>query len=98
MSQDATAPARPRSWPESVQRDLATLCEEQIPDAPITPSSPQLYREKNYVRRWPFNACVARPVSKKELYATPAAMEARDKEWYKLVEKGVFDDVRNVRF
>ena len=69
---------KPKTERERVDRDLAELCEEQIPDIPITLSSPQLHREKNYIKRWPFNACVARPVGKKEFYATPAALQARD--------------------
>ena len=65
--------------------------EDQIPDTPIATSTPAPHRRKLYKRRWPFNACVARPVSKKELFATPAALEARDKEWQKLIDKPAWD-------
>ena len=89
--------AKPRSWRESVEQDLAQLYEEQIPDIPVTSNTPQLHREKVPTKRWPFNACVARPVIRKELMATLAALEARNKEWKKLVDKGVFGDFADVR-
>ena len=39
----------------------------------------------------PFYACVARPVGRAELKATPKAQEAAQTEWKRLVESGVFD-------
>ena len=38
-----------------------------------------------------FAACVARPVGRKELEATPKAQAAVRKEWDKLIAKGVWD-------
>ena len=40
----------------------------------------------------PFNALVARPVSRKEIAATPAAKKAMDSEWARLREKSVWDN------
>ena len=37
-------------------------------------------------------ACVARPVGKKELEGSPAALKARDAEWSRLRDKHVWDD------
>ena len=39
----------------------------------------------------PFFACVARPVGRKEIEATPAAQDAMRAEWSKLASNGVFD-------
>ena len=36
-------------------------------------------------------ACVARPVSKKELEGTPKALKAREKEWNNLRDKGTWN-------
>ena len=58
---------------------------------PISHSALGIHRDRIYRRTWLVNACVARPVTKKELYATPAALEARDKEWTKLLDENVFD-------
>ena len=43
------------------------------------------------------DACVARPVSKKEIASTPECQIAQHKEWTRLKQKGVFDlsSVRN---
>ena len=64
--------------------------EDQIPERLVTHSSPSLQREKIHKHRWPVNACVARPVTKKELFSTHAALKARDKEWGVCLKK-MFD-------
>ena len=40
------------------------------------------------------NACVARPVGKKEIETTPTAQKALDTEWKKLVDKGVWNETK----
>ena len=43
-------------------------------------------------RQFPFSACVARPVGKKELNASPKALEAMQKEWDRLRDKSVWNE------
>ena len=54
------------------------------------------HREKHVPRFWPFNACVARPVGRKEMLRTPAVLIARDAEWQRLNDTQVWD-IRSVR-
>ncbi|WP_288992890.1 hypothetical protein [uncultured Marinobacter sp.] len=49
------------------------------------------HRSKNTPRRFPFNALVARPVTKKEIDRNPKAQAAMDAEWNRLKEKNVWD-------
>ena len=65
--------------------------EDQIPNCPISHTAPALHREKVHKLRWPINACVARPLAKQELLATPEALKAQYKEWNRLTSKDVFD-------
>ena len=57
----------------------------------VTRDNPVLHREKLVKRLLPFNACVARPMSKKEMMSIPDAITARDKEWTRLISEGTFD-------
>ena len=41
---------------------------------------------------YPFNACVARPVNRREVAKTPAARAALQKEWDKLRKAGCWDE------
>ena len=66
-----------KKWDQRARRDLAHVSEDSIPDLAVPMSEPMLHRGKIHTRKWPVNACVARPVSKRELEATPAAT----KEW-----------------
>ena len=45
------------------------------------------HRERNPLSELPFTACVARPVSAKEIRSTDAAQKAMDKEWQNLCTK-----------
>ena len=58
---------------------------------PTTASEPK-HRIKNTELTFNIPACVARPVGKKELERTLAALEARDKEWRRLRSKQVWDE------
>ena len=69
---------RPSTWDSKVKKDLSKVCQDQLPPTPVVGGAPIHHREKNRKRHWPCNACVARPVTKKELYATPAALASRD--------------------
>ena len=53
-------------------------------------SAPEPHREKSLGGRLPFNACVSRPVSKKEWEADPEAKKAEQKEWDNLRKRGVW--------
>ena len=83
----ASAASKPKTHDAKVLRDLSQLCEEQIPDTPVNHSALGIHLDRIYRHVWPVNACVARPVTKKELLATPAALEARDQEWNRLIDK-----------
>ena len=84
-------PINKESRDARVKRDLSVSMEDQIPTCPVSHSAPAIHREKVHMRRWPINACVARPFTKKELLATPDALTAREKKWGRLVDKEVFD-------
>lgn len=71
--------------------DLAELCQDQLPPTTVVSSALVHHRLKNRDRHWPFNACVAHPVTQKELYGTPDAFAIRDLEWNTLIDKTVFD-------
>ena len=81
----------PVEWDTRVRHDLAELCQDQLPPSLVLQLEPVHHRQKNRNRHWPFNACVARPVTKKERYATPDALASRETEWNRLIDKDVFD-------
>ena len=83
-------------WNKQVARDFADMVQDSVPACPVSRSNPLLHREKIVHRIWPFNACVARPMSKKEVEGIPDAILARSAEWDRLVSKGTFD-LQNVR-
>ena len=85
------AVARISGWRKRVEKDLSDIAQDSIPKCPVTRDNPVLHREKLVKRLWPFNACVARPMSKKEMMSIPDAIKARDKEWTRLISKGTFD-------
>ena len=47
-------------------------------------------RDQAAHRNLPFNACVARPVGRKEMLSNPKAKAAMGAEWSKLIQKGVW--------
>ena len=47
------------------------------------------HRDKLISHFMPFNACVARPVGRKDMLSTPDAMAAMEKEWGNLIKKGM---------
>ena len=61
-----------------------------IPAMPTIPYEPK-HRPK-LRQRIPFNACVARPVSKAERKLKPKAMQEMMKEWKRLRDMGTWDD------
>lgn len=70
-----------------------------VPAMPVTPGSTPVgrRRRRKTAERWfPLNALVARPVNKRERLATPDAHAAMKKEWNRLREQTVWDEV-NVR-
>eukprot|EP00972_Heterocapsa_arctica_P073078 10795000-Heterocapsa_arctica.AAC.1 len=50
------------------------------------------HREKVAKHMLPFNACVARPVSKSEIANSAGARAALDSEWKRLRDKRVWDE------
>ena len=78
-------------WRDRVDRDMALLGDDQVPHLSIDTMAPPSHRPKNAPKKWPFNACVARPISKREIANIPEARAAQLKEWDKLVKKGAFD-------
>ena len=58
---------------------------------PTVPTEKQ-HRPKNTTLSFRSPACVARPVGKKELEKTEAALKAHDKEWNRLCAKQVWDE------
>eukprot|EP00972_Heterocapsa_arctica_P036237 5331525-Heterocapsa_arctica.AAC.1 len=52
----------------------------------------QQHREKVAKHMCPFNACVARPVSKAEIANNAGARAALDSEWKRLRDKHVWDE------
>ena len=65
------------------------------PSVPRMPrkACPARHRPRvNVWSSWPlFNACVARPVGKKEVLSTLKAQEAMEKEWNNLTKKGCWN-------
>ena len=55
-----------------------------VPAMPTATRKPQPHREKIRTLQAPFNAAVARPVAKKEMYANPKALKAVRSEWDRL--------------
>ncbi len=53
----------------------------EVPAMPTATRRPQPHREKIPTLQAPFNAAVARPVAKKEMYANPKALKAVRSEW-----------------
>ena len=62
------------------------------PVMPVTYSGSGGHREHIPLTEYPFPDCVARPVRKKELYSTPKAIEAMEKEWERLRDLGTWDE------
>ena len=58
---------------------------------PVVPLGNDSHREKLVTNTFFHSACIARPVKKNELEASPKAREARDKEWKRLWDKHVWD-------
>ena len=50
------------------------------------------HRTKNVLRRCPFNACIARPVGRREIEAKPKAQLAMKEEWDTFRKAGVWKD------
>ena len=61
-----------------------------LPPMP-TKEEAQQHRDELGVRFLPFNACVAKPVAKKEISEQPKAREVLKKKWDRLREKSVWD-------
>ena len=61
------------------------------PPMPCFPAT-HAHRPKRDRTYYGIPGCVARPVSKLELEASPKAVKARDDEWRKLREKDVWDE------
>jgi hypothetical protein len=79
-----------------VRRPSAAAAPDAVPHMPLDNStddrSSEGHRERNPFLQHPYNACVARPVGKKERKATPAAEEAVLKEWARLRAAGCWDE------
>lgn len=67
---------------------------DDVPAMPVTRGVAPEHRPILPDHEMHFNACVARPVSKKEVASNPKALEAVLKEWTKLREAGVWDETR----
>ena len=70
---------------------LASRHGEVIPKMPTTPYVPQ-HRPK-LRPRLPVNACVARPVTRKEVRSNPKAREVMKAEWDRLRKMGTWDEL-----
>ena len=62
-----------------------------IPAMPCN-RAPSEHRPKTAARTFPFNACIARSVTKAEIAREPAAQKAMQVEWDRLRHKGVWDE------
>ena len=62
-----------------------------VPSMPTT-NDPQEHRQKIDVGIFPFNAAVARTVTKKEVQSNPEALKAVIIEWEKLRKAGCWDE------
>ena len=60
--------------------------------APFERYVAQAHRDKVADNMFPFNACVARPVTKSEIAGSPGARAALDSEWKRLRDKYVWDE------
>ena len=85
----SAAPGGPAGEPGG-QREPSAARDGSTPAMPTTPT--RYGHRERMARPVPlFAACVARPVGRKELEATPKAQAAVRKEWDKLIAKGVWD-------
>ena len=62
-----------------------------IPQMPVRPPFP-IHRVKNPAVEYPYEACVARPVSRKEVQKEAKAQAALNKEWRKLRALNTWDE------
>ena len=58
----------------------------------IRNDAPNKHRNKESHRTFPFNVCVARSVSKREIETSPDAQAALLKEWERLRQAGCWDE------
>ena len=58
------------------------------------PEGDQPHQERLPEYPWPVNACVARPVGKKEIQENPKAKAALQKEWDRLRQAGCWDETK----
>ena len=65
--------------------------DELVPAMPVS-TGRNLHRDRLPDFEWPFSACVARPVSKKEVASNPKALKAVLSEWEKLRAAGCWDE------
>ena len=68
----------------------AAPCPGTIPEMPTKPVQ-TFHRDKFPIADFGLNACVARPVNKKEQATNPKCAEAKDKEWTNLSNRRVWD-------
>ena len=73
--------------------DMMDEDDDYVPFMPIDPYKPKHRNKIQDFEPW-FNACVARPVAKKEIERTPKAQAALDKEWNALRNAGVWDETK----
>ena len=72
---------------------VAGWSEEWFPRMPVSiPAVAQAHRQKEPAHPLWLEACVARPVNKREVEKTPAARAALEKEWQKLYAAGCWDE------
>ena len=95
----STPPAGAAPWDDSgafTAADDVFLACSAPPDDSCVPSTPCLdepaHRPKLDPRSLPYNACVARPVSKTEIASAPAAQKATQAERGRLRSKRVWDE------
>ena len=62
-----------------------------VPAMPCS-RAPSEHRPKTAIRAFPFNACIARSVTKAEIAREPAAQKTMQVEWDRLRHKGVWDE------
>ena len=72
----------------------STAPNDQAPMVVPAPEGDHPHQERLPEYPWPVNACVARPVGKKEIQENPKAKAALQKEWDRLRQAGCWDETK----